>query len=151
MGLASGHFGEEDGQLFVGKIEGIGAVLPPAVVAHQPLVLTVGVELLELPGRCPTGAVAAIQEDGGIGGRGASEVRAKLPDDVVAGRVAVFEDLDGQRTPVERIAEIVAKVLDVVDAAVQCSDSRRVVVNTNKQCVEGGHGRATAYTGRQLD
>jgi hypothetical protein len=87
MGLASGHFGEEDGELFVREIERVGTVLPSAVVAHQPLVLAVGVELLELPGRCPTGAVAAIQEDGGIAGRCASEVQ---PGDTVTDRGDMF-------------------------------------------------------------
>ena len=142
VGTLVRDLGDELGEFLVGQVPGaIGA----AVVEDEGLVEMVGLDPPELLGSLLLRAMAAVAEQGDVLRPGLAEVLAEGPDDRLARRLRVYQDLYLQDVLEPTLAgidprlEVLPHLPDVVDAAPQLGDRRRIVIDSDQESVDRLH------------
>ncbi len=142
MGAFDRDQGDELGQFLVGQVPGS---LGTAVVEDECLVEMVGLDPPEQLGGLLLRAMAAVAEQGDILRPGLTEVVLEGLDDRLTRRFRVFQDLYLQGvlepTPagIDPRLQVLPHLSDVVNAAPQLRDRRRIVVDTDEQCEDSLH------------
>ena len=98
MGFILGDLGKQHGEFLVGKIESSRIT---AIDADQPFILAVGVKLLECRSGRRTSTMTTVLKNDDVVLAGATQVVAKLINDVLASRIGVPERFDAKSTTIE--------------------------------------------------